>query len=145
MNHSGKSVKYHLEKLGLSPAHLLVITDDIALPVGYLRLRMQGSSGGHNGLASVEEYLGTTAWPRLRIGVGKNFPKGRQAEYVLSRPTPEEELLYKASLLRAADAIVHALAVSVQAAMNRFNGPLRPEDLNKTDDTLSDSGRQQSE
>jgi PTH1 family peptidyl-tRNA hydrolase len=144
MNLSGKSVKYHLEKLSLSPSHLLVITDDIALPVGYLRLRMQGSSGGHNGLASVEEYLGTSVWPRLRIGVGNNFPKGRQADYVLSRPTPEEEPLYKASLLRAADAVVYALTVSLPAAMNRYNGPLRPEDSNKPDDTISDSGRQQS-
>lgn len=145
MNLSGKAVRYHLDKLGLSPPHLLVITDDIALPVGYLRLRMHGSGGGHNGLASIEEHLGTAAWPRLRIGVGNNFPKGRQAEYVLSRPTPEEEPLYKASLMRAADAVIHAVTVGFPAAMNRFNGPVKPEEPNKPDDPLSDSGRQQPE
>lgn len=145
MNLSGKAVRYHLDKLGLSPPHLLVITDDIALPVGYLRLRMQGSSGGHNGLASIEEHLGTTAWPRLRIGVGHNFPKGQQAEYVLSRPSPEEEPLYKASLIRAAEAVVHALAVGLPAAMNRFNGPVKLEDHSKSNDALSHPGGQQSE
>lgn len=90
MNLSGKAIRYHLNHHKLSPDKLLVITDDIALPFGKLRMRAKGSNGGHNGLKHIQEVLGTTAYPRLRFGVGDAFSKGRQVDYVLS-PFSEDE------------------------------------------------------
>jgi PTH1 family peptidyl-tRNA hydrolase len=90
MNLSGQAVRYWLgvEKLGVE--QLLVLTDDLSLPVGRLRLRGQGSAGGHNGLAHIEETLGTQAYARVRFGIGSDFPKGRQVEYVLGTFGTEE-------------------------------------------------------
>src|SRR5688572_23147662 len=84
MNLSGKAVSHHLKALNIPVENLLVITDDIALPFGKLRMRGKGSNGGHNGLRNIEEVLGTNAYARLRFGVGDNFAKGRQVDYVLS-------------------------------------------------------------
>lgn len=90
MNLSGQAVRYWLgaEKLGVE--QLLVLTDDLSLPVGRLRLRGQGSAGGHNGLAHIEETLGTQAYARVRFGIGSDFPKGRQVDYVLGSFGSEE-------------------------------------------------------
>jgi PTH1 family peptidyl-tRNA hydrolase len=84
MNLSGKAVNYWLKELKIPLQNLLVITDDIALPFGKLRLRSKGSSGGHNGLTNIQKILGTEDYSRLRFGVGNDFPKGRQVDYVLS-------------------------------------------------------------
>ena len=91
MNLSGKAVNYWLQAEKISVEHLLVITDDIALPLGTLRLKPRGSDGGHNGLKSIQETLNTSEYPRLRFGVGSDFSKGRQSEYVLGHWTAEEE------------------------------------------------------
>lgn len=90
MNLSGKAIRYWLDNLEIPVENLLVIVDDIALPFGKLRMRTKGSSAGHNGLEHIEQTLGTNACPRLRFGIGDDFPKGKQVEYVLSRFTSEQ-------------------------------------------------------
>ena len=91
MNHSGQAVAHWRQKLQLPAAHSLVVVDDLALPFGQLRLRPQGSAAGHNGLRSIEEHLHTQAYPRLRVGIGNAFPKGRQAAYVLAPFSAQEQ------------------------------------------------------
>src|SRR5689334_5633917 len=85
MNLSGKAVKYWMDKEKIALEHILVIIDDVALPLNKLRLRPGGSDAGHNGLKSLEESLATRDYPRLRFGIGNNYPKGLQADYVLGR------------------------------------------------------------
>ena len=91
MNLSGNAVRYWTQKLEIAPDHLLVICDDLNLPFGTIRLRGSGSSGGHNGLKNIEELLGTRDYPRLRIGVGNDYPKGQQIAYVLGAFLPEQQ------------------------------------------------------
>jgi peptidyl-tRNA hydrolase, PTH1 family len=121
MNLSGKAVNYWLQAEHISIENLLVITDDIALPEGAIRIRLKGSDGGHNGLSSINEYLNSTAYARLRFGVGNNFPKGMQAEYVLS-PWPDELHDHvKKKIETAAEAVRTFVAIGPVMAMNRFN------------------------
>ncbi|PIY03692.1 MAG: aminoacyl-tRNA hydrolase, partial [Bacteroidetes bacterium CG_4_10_14_3_um_filter_31_20] len=91
MNLSGKAIKYWLEKEKISQEKLLVVLDDIALPFGTVRIKPNGSNGGHNGLKSIDEMLGNNNYARMRFGVGNDFSKGRQADYVLSNFTTEEK------------------------------------------------------
>lgn len=91
MNLSGKAVRYWMTKENILPENIFVIADDIALPLGAFRLREKGSDGGHNGLISIVEHLGTNEFPRLRVGIGNDFAKGYQVDYVLGRWTKEEE------------------------------------------------------
>ncbi|MEX2593875.1 MAG: aminoacyl-tRNA hydrolase [Anditalea sp.] len=90
MNLSGKAVSYWLKTLKITQEKLLVVVDDVALPFGTLRMREKGSAAGHNGLKSIEESIGGQNYPRLRFGVGNDFPKGRQVEYVLGRWSQKE-------------------------------------------------------
>src|SRR5690606_42086682 len=83
---------YYADQFKINPENILVITDDLALPLAKLRIKAKGSDGGHNGLKSINEVLGTTDYPRLRFGIGNNFPKGRQADYVLGRWKSTEEI-----------------------------------------------------
>ncbi len=85
INNSGQAVKHYLYVLKLQPEKMLIVTDDISLPFGRLRLRSKGGDGGHNGLKSIADALQTTNYPRLRFGIGKDFPYGRQADYVLDK------------------------------------------------------------
>ncbi len=105
MNLSGKAVAYYLNEWKIERSALLVVTDDLALRFGAVRLRKQGSDGGHNGLADVQNALGTTEYPRMRVGVGNDFPKGRQAEYVLSPFTEEEARALPEILTHCANAV----------------------------------------
>jgi PTH1 family peptidyl-tRNA hydrolase len=105
MNDSGKAVHYWLQKLKISPENSLTVVDDIALPFGTLRLRAAGSSGGHNGLESIQLALGTTTYPRLRFGVGNNFARGQQAKYVLE-PFQAEEANALPPLLEQASQVI---------------------------------------
>lgn len=98
MNRSGEAVAYWKNRLDLGLEELIVVLDEIQLPLGSLRLTEKGSAGGHNGLAHVIQTLGTEAFPRLRIGIGKNFPRGQQAEYVLSPFSDQEEKIFQALL-----------------------------------------------
>ncbi|MEM9416957.1 MAG: aminoacyl-tRNA hydrolase [Bacteroidota bacterium] len=91
MNNSGKAVRYWLQHLQVPVERSLVIVDDVALPFGKLRIRSQGSTAGHNGLKSVEASLATQVYPRLRVGIGQDFSKGRQTDYVLAPFTAQEQ------------------------------------------------------
>lgn len=121
MNLSGKAVRYWLQELKLSPDRLLVIMDDIALPAGKLRLRPNGSDGGHNGLKDIDRTLGHQNYPRLRFGVGNDFPKGAQATYVLSKWPSEEEEVVQEKIKLAAEIVVHFGTIGLQRTMNQFN------------------------
>ena len=121
MNLSGKAVKYWLDKEGVDPAHLLVITDDIALPLEKIRLKAAGSDGGHNGLSSIQESLGTTTYPRLRFGIGNNFPKGMQVDYVLGKWFPEEREQVLQKILKCSELIEDFVFMGLERTMNKAN------------------------
>jgi PTH1 family peptidyl-tRNA hydrolase len=121
MNVSGEAVRDLRRQHRLRPEDIYVIVDDIDLPLGRLRLRAGGSAGGHNGLKSVIEALGTTEFPRLRVGIGRP-PEGIDpAEFVLTRFSSEETPVARASIERAAEAVELAVTDGLAAAMNRFN------------------------
>ncbi|MCB0430360.1 MAG: aminoacyl-tRNA hydrolase, partial [Flavobacteriales bacterium] len=122
MNLSGKAVAYWMQKENIDPLHVLVVVDDLALPPGILRLRGQGSDGGHNGLKSITASLGTNSYARLRMGIGNDFSKGGQVDYVLGQWTDQEKPLIKASCKRAGEAITAFALAGLPVAMNQFNG-----------------------
>ncbi|MCX6246656.1 MAG: aminoacyl-tRNA hydrolase [Bacteroidetes bacterium] len=121
MNLSGKAVRYWMTKEDILPENILVIVDDLALPLGSLRLRKKGSDGGHNGLISIIEEIGTNEFARLRIGIGDDFAKGRQVDYVLSRWTKEEEKVLLPKITSAVDIIKNFALVGIDRTMNLFN------------------------
>jgi len=121
MNLSGKAVKYWLQQTKTDTSALLVITDDVSLPFGKLRLRAQGSDGGHNGLKSINEILQTNQYARLRFGIGNDYPKGKQADYVLSRWNSTEQTDLPQFIEKAADAVVCFALEGMERAMNKFN------------------------
>ena len=121
MNHSGKAVKYWVEKEGIRLENLLVIIDDISLPLSKLRIRPGGSAGGHNGLKSVQESLGTTEYPKLRYGIGDHFSRGNQVEYVLGKWRQEEIPLVSLKIERAVDALESFIVAGIQRTMEQFN------------------------
>lgn len=121
MNLSGKAVKYWLTSEKIPLKNLLVITDDIALPLGELRLRAKGSDGGHNGLKSIQFELNTPEYARLRFGIGNNFAKGRQADYVLSEWTEEEKPVVNQSILIAGELVKDFGAMDIAFVMNKYN------------------------
>ena len=121
MNLSGKAVKYWLDKLEIPKENLLVIVDDIAIPFGHLRIRPKGSDGGHNGLTSVQESLGTTEYPRIRFGVEGNFSKGRQVNYVLGKWNEEERKLLPEKIKTACDAVKSFATIGLERTMNIYN------------------------
>lgn len=122
MNLSGKAVSYWLKKENIPDENLLVITDDISLPLGTLRLRKKGSAGGHNGLIDIIEHLGTDEFSRLRIGAGNDFPRGAQVRYVLGEWTDEEKTLLSPKIKTAVDIIKSFGAIGIDRTMNAFNG-----------------------
>jgi peptidyl-tRNA hydrolase, PTH1 family len=141
MNRSGVAVLECMERNRLLPSELLVVVDDVALPAGRLRLRERGSSGGHRGLASVEEALMTTDYPRLRIGVGGAAADEDLAEFVLRPLDAEERVFFEEIAERGAAAVETVLSAGLAQAMNRFNPPARedgaasarsPEDRSET-------------
>ena len=121
MNLSGKAVKYWLDKEKISLAHTLVILDDLALPLNKLRLRPSGSDAGHNGLKSLQETLGTPEYPKLRFGIGNNFPKGHQSDFVLGKWKKEEEPLVKLKIDKAVEVIETFATQGITTAMNQVN------------------------
>lgn len=122
MNLSGKCVRYWLLKERIEPNQILVITDDLNLEFGSLRIRGNGSDGGHNGLKDIQAQLGSTQYPRMRVGIGSNFPKGRQVDYVLGKWNDNEQP-YLAELMEACkNAAVCWALEGISAAMNKFNG-----------------------
>jgi len=121
MNRSGQSVRALMHRYGLDPAELLVVYDDVNLPLGKIRLRERGSAGGHNGVQDVIDRLGTDAFPRLRLGIGDAFRRGRQVDYVLSPFTKQQQPVIEEALVRARDAVTTFVAEGIVPAMNRFN------------------------
>jgi peptidyl-tRNA hydrolase, PTH1 family len=130
MNESGKAVAAWLDWLKLTVADLLVVVDDVALPMGQVRLRPEGSDGGHNGLKSIESHLGTDRYARLRCGVDAVPPGWAMERWVLSRFRPEEEDPLGRMIQTARLAIECCQSEGIAVAMNRFNG-LNPVDLNQ--------------
>jgi PTH1 family peptidyl-tRNA hydrolase len=121
MNLSGKAVKYWMDKEKVEAGNILVVMDELALPLSRIRLRGSGSDGGHNGLKSIQESLQTTTYPRLRFGIGSNFPKGRQVEYVLGKWTAEEAPLVKKKIDASVEVIENFVLSGIAISMNSAN------------------------
>lgn len=121
MNLSGKAVKYWLDKEKITPDRMMVIVDELALPLNRIRIRPGGSNAGHNGLKSLEESLGTQEYPRLRFGIGNNFPKGMQSDFVLGKWNSEEEPMVKLKIGKAVEAIEIFVTQGLTTAMNQIN------------------------
>ena len=121
MNLSGRSVKYWLDKENIEISRLLVVLDDLAIPLAKLRLRPSGNDGGHNGLKSIQESLGTIDYPRLRFGIGGDFPKGRQVEFVLGNwDSPELEIV-KQKIDKSVEVIESFALRGIEPSMNEVN------------------------
>lgn len=121
MNLSGKAINYWLTQENIEPGNLLVIADDIALPFGKLRIKKKGSDGGHNGLTSIIETLGTTEFPRLRFGVGNEFRKGGQVDYVLGKWNEEEKKFLGEKISVAVECIKSFVTAGIDRTMTDFN------------------------
>ncbi len=121
MNLSGLAVRYWMQKENIPVENLLIIVDDIALPFGTLRMKPKGSHAGHNGLRNIQEVLGTQEYARLRFGIGDQFPRGRQADYVLSPFDPEELEVMPELVKRAADIVKSFCLAGIQHTMNEYN------------------------
>ena len=123
MNLSGEAVRQAVDFYKVPPDHVLVVSDDTALPVGKLRIRKGGSAGGHNGLKNIIQHLGTDQFPRVRVGVGeKPHPDYDMADWVLGKFQGEDKKAIDAAVERAADAIECILSDGLDKGMNRFNG-----------------------
>ena len=121
MNLSGKAVKYWMDKEKIDLDNILVIVDDLALPLNKLRLRRGGSDAGHNGLRSIQELLNTTEYPKLRFGIGNNYPKGTQADFVLSKWQKAEEPIVRKKIDSCVEVIETFATAGIAQAMNQFN------------------------
>ena len=121
MNLSGKAVKYWMDKEKILLENTLTIVDDIALPLSKLRMRPSGSDAGHNGLKSLHEVLGTIDYPKLRFGIGNDYPKGHQSDFVLGKWRNTEEPLVKLKIDKAVEAIETFAVQGITTAMNQVN------------------------
>ena len=132
MNLSGKAVNYWLQQSKIPVERLLVIVDDMALPIGHLRLRKKGSDGGHNGLANIAQMIGTESYCRLRIGIGSHIGFGSQVDFVLGKWTAEEKVELKPAIERAIDVIKAFGTIGVDRAMNQYNTKGAPSESKAT-------------
>ena len=121
MNLSGNAVRYWLGKLNLTPENLIVISDDLNLPVGTVRMRTSGSSGGHNGLENIKECLGTEQWIRIRVGIGNEFKKGDQIDYVLSDFSAEDREKLQELFQKIIQGVKDISTIGPARAMNTLN------------------------
>lgn len=121
MNLSGRAVLYWMMKEKIEKENILVLVDEIALPLSKLRLRPSGSDAGHNGLKNINELLGTDKYPRLRFGIGNNFPKGMQVDYVLGKWTGEELPIVKNKVEKCVELIESFIFIGLQHTMNQYN------------------------
>lgn len=121
MNLSGRAVNYWLQKEKIPLENLLIITDDIALPFGKIRIRAKGSDAGHNGLKNINETLGTQNYARLRFGIGNEFQRGQQIDYVLGKWDEEEKSKLDERLDKVMEAIKAFPLIGIQRVMNEFN------------------------
>jgi PTH1 family peptidyl-tRNA hydrolase len=121
MNLSGKAVKYWMDKEKISLPHVLVIMDELAIPIEKIRLRPTGSDGGHNGLTSIQETLQTVNYPRLRFGIGNNFPKGMQVDYVLGKWFPDQVPVVNKKIEASVEVIEEFVLAGLDRTMNKAN------------------------
>jgi PTH1 family peptidyl-tRNA hydrolase len=121
VNRSGEAVAYLLTRYAVSPRQLLVVYDDMDLPLGKLRLRPTGSTGGHNGVKSIIDAVGTREFPRLRIGIGRPAEGVDQVDHVLGTMSPDDRREIDEAVERAADAVISVISEGITVAMNRFN------------------------
>ena len=121
VNLSGRAVNYWLKKENIPLENLLVVVDDIALPTGTIRIRAKGSDGGHNGLRNISEVIGSNEYARLRFGIGDNFHKGFQVDYVLGEWTAEEEKILSEKLDTCIEIIRSFGTLGLDATMNLYN------------------------
>lgn len=121
MNLSGKAIRYWLDKENIPIENLFIIVDDLALPLGTMRLRYKGSDGGHNGLKNIIDILGTSAFNRMRFGIGSDFHKGEQIDFVLGKFSEEEMELLKPHITKIYDIIKSFVMVGMDKTMNLYN------------------------
>jgi len=121
MNLSGKAVKYWIDKKKISLERILIVADEIALPLNKLRLKPGGSDAGHNGLKSIHEALNSNSYPRLRFGVGNDFPKGTQVDYVLGKWGNAELPLVKLKIEKSVEIIESFALIGIERTMNQYN------------------------
>lgn len=121
MNLSGKAVNYWMQKEGVPIENLFVISDDIAIPFGSIRIRKKGSDGGHNGLKNITETIQSDQYARLRFGVGSEFSKGNQIDYVLGEWTLEEQSVIEPLIKQCCDAITSLPFIGIDRTMNLYN------------------------
>lgn len=121
MNLSGKAVKYWLTQEKIEAKSMLVVSDDLDLPVGDIKMKPKGGPGSHNGLGHIVETLGHQDFPRIRVGIGKNYPQGYQVDYVLAKFPPEEKPLIDAAVEKSVNAILCFVTVGIEKAMNQAN------------------------
>lgn len=121
MNLSGKALKYWMDKEKIALENVLVLVDDLALPIETLRLRPGGSDAGHNGLKDIQATLGTNQYPRLRFGIGNNFPKGKQVDFVLGKWHANEIETVKEKILKSCEAIESFASIGLARTMNLYS------------------------
>jgi PTH1 family peptidyl-tRNA hydrolase len=121
MNKSGVAVKRALNLYKTDIRDCLIVYDDLNLDVGDVRLKAKGSAGGHNGITSIIEQLGTREFPRLRFGIGNDFPRGRQVDFVLSPFTNSDQKYLEEGIQKAHDASLHFVRDGIEKTMNHFN------------------------
>lgn len=121
MNLSGRSFKYWQEKEKIEIQNSITVVDELALPLNKLRLRKSGSDAGHNGLKDIQNVLGTDVYPKLRFGIGNNFPKGLQVDYVLSQWTAEEVPLVKLKIEKSIEVIENFASIGIDRTMSLIN------------------------
>lgn len=122
MNLSGKAVQYYMQLHKVTADNILVITDDLALDVGTIRLRSKGSHGGHNGLRNIEETLNSQQYPRLRFGIGNQFDKHKQIDFVLGKWKTDEAPVIGEKIDKASDAVKSFMLEGISQAMTKYNG-----------------------
>lgn len=122
MNLSGNAVRYWMQQEKIPDGNLLVIVDDLSLPVGTIRMKQNGSAAGHNGLKNIAQMLGTENYNRLKFGIGNNFPRGGQVDFVLSRFSPDDEKIIQEKVPLVVDAVKAFALSGIQFAMNHYNG-----------------------
>ena len=121
MNLSGNAVRYWMNKENIQPENLLVVADDLALPLGKLRLRGQGSGGSHNGMNNIIQTIGTNVFARLRVGIGNDFPMGAQIKFVLDKFPPEEMAILDQTIPTAVECVRSFCLAGLAITMNQFN------------------------
>lgn len=121
MNLSGKAISYWMKELKIPVENVLIVVDELALPLGTLRLKPKGSAAGHNGLKHIELTLGTSEYARLRFGISDNYPKGRQVDYVLSGFDDDEQPELPALIDRSIEIIKSFVTIGTELTMTRFN------------------------